>query len=277
MALKLNLTQAEFDALGADDATKATQLLYKKVGTGFVLDVSDLPDYAGLQGLLNTANNEAATRKRELAALQNALGGKKPEEITEALARLAEAETNELEKKGQWDQLREQMNTRHAEAIKGWETKVNTSNELVGRLKKKLADTGIENEATSAIAQHKGSPELLLHVVKGFVRPVESEDGLSFTHQVVDEKGTPRVDGKGAPLTIAALVEELRQSEKYARAFDGTGNTGSGKNNKQGNNNKVARPEGLPETYAECKTVEQKTAWMKHKRAQEEAAKAAAA
>jgi len=50
-----------------------------------------------------------------------------------------------------------------------------------------------------------------------------------FNVQVVDDKGDPRVNGKGEPLTIADLVAEMRGSEVFGRAFEVSGQSGSGK------------------------------------------------
>jgi hypothetical protein len=62
--------------------------------------------------------------------------------------------------------------------------------------------------------------------VKASVRVVE-ENG-KYKPIVVDQKGDPRVNGKGEYLTISDLVGEMRQSEIFGRAFEGNGPGGSG-------------------------------------------------
>src|SRR6185295_13735277 len=93
---------------------------------------------------------------------------------------------------------------------------------LTGALENHL----VGSEAIRAIAEEKGEPELLLHHVRAHVKMVE-KDG-KFTHQVVGPDGTPRVDGQGNPISIKALVVELKKEPKFARAFDGVGHSGSG-------------------------------------------------
>jgi hypothetical protein len=84
----------------------------------------------------------------------------------------------------------------------------------------------IDAQATAAIAEAKGVPALLLPHVKQAVKVVE-EDG-DYKVRVVDAAGNPRVNAKGEYLSIADLVSEMRQSEVFGRAFEGTGHSGSG-------------------------------------------------
>jgi len=81
--------------------------------------------------------------------------------------------------------------------------------------------------ATSAIAEAKGIPALLLPHVKSAVKVVEMNG--QYTVQVVDGNGNERImDGKGTPMTIADYVAEMKKSEVYGRAFDGNDAHGSG-------------------------------------------------
>ena len=83
--------------------------------------------------------------------------------------------------------------------------------------------------ATAAIAEAKGSVELLLPHVLSSTRVKETDDG-EFVVEVIDSKGNVRIgDSRGSPMDLSGLVAEMRQSDKYARAFDGEGHSGSGK------------------------------------------------
>ena len=83
--------------------------------------------------------------------------------------------------------------------------------------------------ATSAIAEAKGSVELLLPHVLANTRVKETDDG-DFVVEVVDAKGNVRIgDSKGAPMDLKGLVAEMRQHETFARAFEGDGHSGTGK------------------------------------------------
>lgn len=91
----------------------------------------------------------------------------------------------------------------------------------------------IDAAATAALAEAKGSVELLLPHVKSHTR-VKEVDG-KFVVEVVDKDGNGRIgDAKGTPMDIKGLVAEMRQSSTFARAFDGSGQSGGGTQAGQG-------------------------------------------
>jgi len=58
---------------------------------------------------------------------------------------------------------------------------------------------------------------------------VKEVDG-KFTVEVVDKDGNAKIaDSKGTPMDIAGLVAEMKESEAFGRAFEGSGQSGSGK------------------------------------------------
>jgi hypothetical protein len=114
------------------------------------------------------------------------------------------------------------MNDKHANDLK-------QKDETIGAMRKRLEAELVDAKAVAAIAAAKGVPELLLPHVQRHVKV--SDD---FTVQVVDAKGDPRVNGKGEPLSISDLVEEMKQTEIFGRAFEGSGQSGSG--TRPGNN-----------------------------------------
>lgn len=70
--------------------------------------------------------------------------------------------------------------------------------------------------------------DLLLPHVRTHTR-VKEVDG-KFYVEVIDKDGNARIaDGKGTPMTIQGLVAEMRGSDTFGRAFEGSGNSGSGK------------------------------------------------
>jgi hypothetical protein len=86
----------------------------------------------------------------------------------------------------------------------------------------------VESQVTAAVANAKGVPALLVSQVTKHVKIVQGENGEAPTLRVVDAKGQPRFDGKGAPLSIDGFVEELKSSEEFGRAFEGNGASGGG-------------------------------------------------
>ena len=81
----------------------------------------------------------------------------------------------------------------------------------------------MDKAAVAAIAAAKGVPELLPPHVQKHVKVDEN-----YNVQVVDAKGDPRVNGKGEPLSISDLIAEMKATEVYGRAFEGSGQSGSG-------------------------------------------------
>lgn len=122
----------------------------------------------------------------------------------------------EAERKGEWDKLRAQMNDQHAKDLA-------KKDESLTVMQKLIQSKVVDAEAVSSIAAEGGVPDLLLPHVQRFVKTDES-----FNPIVVDASGTPRVDGKGNPMTIRDLVKEMRASEVFGRAFNGSGQSGSG-------------------------------------------------
>lgn len=76
----------------------------------------------------------------------------------------------------------------------------------------------VENEATSAVAELKGLPELLMPFIKAQVKVAE-ENG-QFKVQVIDGAGEVRYGATGSPMTIKELVNEMKGNEKYGRLFE---------------------------------------------------------
>jgi hypothetical protein len=98
--------------------------------------------------------------------------------------------------------------------------------ESVAGLRAALELRLVESEAAAAVMAAKGVPELLLPIVTPRLA-VEETDG-HFTVRVLGEDGQPRLNAAGAPMTVLELVEEMRRSDVFGRAFEGRGISGSG-------------------------------------------------
>lgn len=95
-----------------------------------------------------------------------------------------------------------------------------------GKMQGALERYLVGQAASNAIADAKGSRELLLPIVKERVRVVQ--DGEDFVVRVVDADGDFRSDGSGGWMGVAGLVAELKTSENYARAFESEAPNGTG-------------------------------------------------
>jgi multidrug efflux pump subunit AcrA (membrane-fusion protein) len=217
MALKLIIDRL-------DDVDESLRSLYEEKDGKFHLNVDGIEDNTQIKADLRKANKEAADRRRELEAWKKS--GKSPEEIEELIAAAARLEEEKLKGAGDWDKLKAQMNEKHEQALRAKDAVIATKDAEVSAMRKSLERHLIKAQATAEIAANKGEPELLLPVVERFMRV--NEDNGNYSTQIVDEKGDPRVDAKGNPLSLSALMTELRANEKYGRAFEGSGHSGGG-------------------------------------------------
>lgn len=176
-------------------------------------------DTSGLKSALEKERQERKSSKEALARFKDI----DPEKYFEMATALEKIETDRLAKKGDYEKMLGQVTDKH-------KTELEARDKESGRLRSALEKNLIDAEATRAIAGAKGAPELLLPHVRQHVKVVE-EDG-EFVARVVGKDGTPRIGGAdGSLMTIEQLVAEMRNSDIYGRAFEGTGASGSGASN----------------------------------------------
>jgi hypothetical protein len=149
-----------------------------------------------------------------------------PDKAREALAKLAEF--SEIDPKKEADKLAQakvdaikaQLLEAHANELKSRDT---TLSGYRGQIEKLL----IDQSATAALAEAKGSVDLLLPHIRNASRVVEKDGG--FAVEIVGSDGSPKFNNKGEPMNIRELVAEMRQSDTFGRAFEASGNSGTGK------------------------------------------------
>lgn len=212
MSIKLKVTKAEYDSL--DEGIRG---LYEEKDGSYQLAVDGIEDTSGLKSALQ-AERKARSDFEKMAKQYQGLG-MTPEEITELVKAREEAERGNLEKKGEWDKLKAQLLESHKKEITARE-------EAVQKMKSTLESYLVDASATEAIASAKGIPQLLLPHVKSAVKVVEEEG--KYHVRVVDKDGSPRMNSKGEYIGIKDLVTEMRESDVFARAFEGNGTSGSG-------------------------------------------------
>ena len=189
-----------------------------KILSGYVAK-DKIEDTGGLKSALEKERENVANLKRKAKALEEKFGGVDTEEYKLLKDQQREAEEREAEKKGEWEKLKQQMRDQHHEQLEA-------AGKETARVKKELERHLIDAQATAAINSEDGNVTLLLPHVKSLVKLTE-EDGV-FKAIVIDATGTPRVDADGNPLSIKALVSEMRTQDVYAGAFKGTGSQGGG-------------------------------------------------
>ena len=183
----------------------------------FRLALDGYEDPAGLKSALEKERKAAREASKQAKAWESL--GKTPEEISELLEAQKQAEQEKARKEGNIEKIKEAMLKDHEKELAKYKSTTET-------LRAQLEHQMVHSAAVQAIAAAKGIPALLLPHVKAAVKVLE-EDGQLVT-RVVDESGNPRVNGKGEFLSIADLVSEMRNSDVFGRAFDGSGATGGG-------------------------------------------------
>ncbi len=85
----------------------------------------------------------------------------------------------------------------------------------------------ISDAASRALAEHKGSIDLLLPHVLNACKMVRKDNG-EYGVTVLDAQGDARLDSAGGFLGVSGLVAEMKTQEKFGRAFESEANPGSG-------------------------------------------------
>lgn len=256
MAFKLIVDKIE-------DIEEAHRPLYVEKEGKFHLDVDGIDEHPSVVKLKQ--QQEAARRSERAMKDQVAKWeklGKSDEEIAALIAAEEQNKQTALERAGEWDKLKEQMNERHQLEVKRLEGLTEAEKTANKALNAKIRRYLVDSKATSAIAAAEGEPELLLDYVKRFIKVEEDEHGEFFT-SIVDDKGGARVNGKGDPLTVDELLAEMKSSEKLGRAFKASGASGGGAAPGGGSNPKLTPP-GVPKSWAEAKTPEDKAKFIAH-------------
>lgn len=182
-----------------------------------------LEDVNGLKTALGKERTQRETLEKQFAKFKDI----DPDKAREALAKLEELAKIDPEKEAdkiastKFEAAKQQLLEKHSNELKA-------RDERISHLTRTVEQLLIDSVATAAIAEAKGSVELLLPHVRAHTRVKESEDG-KFSVEVIDKDGNARIaDAKGTPLDIKGLIAEMRQSETFGRAFEGSGNSGSG-------------------------------------------------
>jgi len=135
-----------------------------------------------------------------------------------------ELEDKELEDKGQWEALKQQLVDKNAETLLALTT---DKDGQISGLRSALDKELIENASIKAIEKEKGNSFFLLPHMKNNIKTV-LEDG-AYVVQVLDGEGKQRLDDDGKSFSVAQLVAEMKTNDQFAPAFPES-NSGSGKN-----------------------------------------------
>ena len=166
---------------------------------------------------IDAERRSAKELKRELSTWK-ALA-EKPDDIKSRIAELEAAIAEKANAKTQFEKLKTDMEAAHAKALAEKDQEISRRDKAVERY---LVDAA----ATAAIAEAKGSPKLLMPLVREHAKV--TREGEDYVVRILNKDGDPRGDGKGGYLDLKGLIAELRSSPDYAGAFQGSGTSGSG-------------------------------------------------
>lgn len=195
----------------------------------FYLGVTPVNGYAleDVTGLKTALGKERSGREAlEKASLK--FKDIDPDAARDAIAKLAELSEIDPKKEAdklaqtKFDGLKTQLEGKHAGEIKARE-------ERIAKLAKNVSSLLIDSAATAALAEAKGSVDLLLPHIRAASRVKEGDDGFSV--EIVGADGNARIStaaGNTGPMTIKELIAEMKSSEAFGRAFEASGASGSG-------------------------------------------------
>lgn len=222
-----------------DDVNEALRGEYRE-GTAdeglegrFVLAVEGSAGYAleNVEGLKSALSKERGKREqleRDVVKYKDLDPDKARAALTELEELRAIDPTKEADKiaNTKFEAAKTQLLEKHTGEVKGL-------NDRIGYLSSTVESLMVDQVATAALAEAKGSVDLLLPHVQRHTR-VKEVDGR-FMVEVVDAEGNARIaDAKGSPMGIKDLVAEMKSSETFGRAFEASGQQGSGKQQGQG-------------------------------------------
>jgi len=203
---------------GLDEVTAA---LYTKTGDGkFRLAVDGAESSDEVAGL-KRSQQEILDERKKLQDKLAKLEGIDPTKYKEMVDAEAKAEQDGLEKKGEWDKLKEQLVGKHNEAVA-------EKDKTITGLRGRLSETEIDNEARKILADKevRGNAELLMPHIR---RRAKLNDETETVEIFQADGVTPMLGGtQGKPAELKDLIAEMRADKMFGGAFEGNKATGTG-------------------------------------------------
>ena len=230
MALPKGYTKAEWDALPeANRLFFEQQKIYVPDGENWKLD--GLEDPEGVTRAVENERKVSAALKKQLQELQAKYDGVDPDKAREAQEKLDQLEQDTLQKSGDVKAMLEVANKKFAEKEAQYQKIIAEKDDVIKGKDSTIQAIVVDQELTTAIAKHKGAPEILLPVIKAIGEVKAVPDGDRYVPRVFKDGNTETPvfgDTKGNPMTMEQYVEQLKQHPVYARAFEPVGNGGMG-------------------------------------------------
>jgi hypothetical protein len=183
---------------------------------------------AGARNDKSTASNESAERRKALKAFDDVIEELGLEIGDDGAPTAIKAYVTDLQKKVKngeevsvnLEKIKREFDTRLDAALSEKDKEIQ---ERDGALEKHL----VSDAASRALADAKGSIELLLPHVRSQCKVVRNDDG-SYSVRVKDAQGDDRMNSSGGWMGVAELVSEMKTQDSFARAFDSEVPAGTG-------------------------------------------------
>ena len=176
-----------------------------------------------ISGLNKALKNERRATEQAKAAGEGAKAwlelGESPDAVKAQIQEMQEQVAKASDGKINLEKMKADMDKRIADAVGAKDGEIQT-------MRRSLEEHMVKSAAASALAEHKGSVDLLLPHVLSRARVVQ--DGGGYTVRVFDDAGDARGDGKGGFMGVAELVKEMKESPTFGRAFEASGTGGGG-------------------------------------------------
>ncbi|WP_156137627.1 hypothetical protein [Methyloceanibacter caenitepidi] len=193
----------------------------------FVLNVESVEGYAledvnGLKTALGKERTQREKLERDVVKFKDL----DPDKARAALEELEELKKIDPNKEA--DKIaNSKFEAAKAQLLEKHNGEIASRDERIGHLAGTVQQLLVDQVATAALAEAKGAVDLLLPHVQRHTR-VKETDG-KFVVEVVDGEGNARIaDSKGTPMGIKDLISEMKASDTFGRAFDASGQSGSG-------------------------------------------------
>jgi len=169
---------------------------------------------------------QLTTFKQQLAKVEE-LGG------LQAITDLAEQARTAAEAKRQAELLAAEKDGNAEVLKKHYGDQLSAKEQELATLRQTIIDEKVSNKLSAAIREAKGVPELLEPHLRNRIRAELKDGKVAIT--VLAPNGVPMLKDDGKEANLGDLINELKGSPIFQRAFEAPGTTGSG-----------ARPSGSP-------------------------------
>lgn len=203
-----------------DSVPEALRGAYVQDGDKFKLD-AEIEDTSALKGALNKERGTRGALEKQIKAWQGL--GKTPDEISEMLSKQAELEAEAAKKRGDFDGILKQHQTK-------WDSErtslVSERDTALNVARSATVDSGIKSALVGGKATAEGVK--LLPKILGERVKTEFVDGEFVTSIMQSDGKTPMIgSGPNGAATYDDLVKEAVKD--FPSLFEGTGGGGGGK------------------------------------------------